>query len=843
MRTNWVDASFALVNGAATFLTPADGVTRPHDVRIEPPPGWLRSLTGLPDSPDKAPHHYVAPDYDTLVDCPIVVGNPTVYEFEVDGKPHFLVNEGEGGVWDGPRSAKDVETIVRAQRAFWGQLPYDKYLFFNLIVESGGGLEHKNSTVLMTSRWATRTAKAYRNWLELASHEFFHVWNVKRLRPAELGPFDYENETPTKTLWVAEGLTEYFGRLICRRAGLESRESYLAGDPAAKPGEEPPTEIAALQTTHGRKVQPLESASYDAWIKFYRPDENTRNTAVSYYTKGAVVGFLLDAEIRRATAGKKSLDDVMRLAYDRYSADRGYTSRQFREVAAEVAGADLAPWFKHALETTEELDYAKALDWYGLRFKVKEPPKDGKPPKAWLGLGTKAENGRLTVAHVRRGTPGHDAGFNVGDEILGIDDFRVGPEQWSDRMEQFRPNEKASILIARRERLIRLDATFAAEPAETWALEVRPDATDEQKSPPRRLAGKVSAPSMNRPAIDLRSDTVTKPTAAMNRAMAEAEVGDDVYGEDPTVKALERKVAELLGKEAALFVPSGTMSNQIAIGSHCQPGDELICGETAHVYVWEGGGPARLWGATARTIPGDFGMLSAADLIGKIRPDDGHYVSTRLVCLENTHNRAGGRVHPIEDVTAISLWARSHGLGMHLDGARLMNAVVASALSAATLAEPFDTISVCFSKGLGAPVGSALAGPADLIKKGHRLRKVLGGGMRQAGSLAGAAIYALDHHVDRLAEDHANALILARAVEQTEGLSLESGPVETNLVWITVDPGLGTAPDLAARLKAEGGADERARPAGAPRLHAPRRFPGPGATRRQRDSIARGRDP
>ena len=482
VRTNWVDSSFALINGAPTFLTTVGGPPRPHDVTIVPPPGWAKSLTGLPDAPDKAPHHYLAPDYDTLVDCPIVVGNPTVYEFEVDGKKHFLVNEGEGGVWDGPRSAKDLEAIVREQRKFWGGLPYDKYYFFNLIVESGGGLEHKNSTVLMTSRWATRTNKSYRSWLELASHEFFHVWNVKRLRPVELGPFDYETEVATRSLWVAEGLTEYFGRLMCRRAGLESRESYLAGDPATKPGDEPPTEIASLQTTHGRAVQPLESASFDAWIKYYRPDENTKNTAVSYYTKGAVVGFLLDVEIRRATADKASLDDVMRRAYDRYSGVKGFTPAEFRAVASEVAGVDLSPWFVLALETTEELDFSKALDWYGLRFKSREPSKDGKPAKAWLGLVAKPENGRLLVTQVRRGTPGYDAGFNVGDEILGIGEFRVGPEQWSDRMEHYRPGEKVSFLVARRDRLIRFDATFGMEPAETWALEVRPNATAEQKT-------------------------------------------------------------------------------------------------------------------------------------------------------------------------------------------------------------------------------------------------------------------------------------------------------------------------------------------------------------------------
>lgn len=331
VRTNWVDASFALLNGAPTFLTLADSPPRPHDVRLELPAGWLKSLTGLPAAPDGAPHHYLAADYDALVDGPIVAGNPTVYEFTVDGKRHFLVNEGEGGVWDGPRSARDVEAIVREHRKLWGSLPYEHYHFFNLLVEAGGGLEHKDSTVLMSSRWATRTSKAYRSWLDLVSHEFFHVWNVKRLRPVELGPFDYENEVHTKSLWIAEGLTEYYGRLLVRRAGLSTREQYLGQEPSGKPGgDEAPTEIGQLQMTFGRKVQPLETASYDAWIKYYRPDENTRNTGVSYYAKGAVVGFLLDARIRRATDGRRSLDDVMRIAFDRFSGEKGYTSAEFR---------------------------------------------------------------------------------------------------------------------------------------------------------------------------------------------------------------------------------------------------------------------------------------------------------------------------------------------------------------------------------------------------------------------------------------------------------------------------------------------------------------------------------
>ncbi len=302
----------------------------------------------------------------------------------------------------------------------------------------------------------------------------------------------------------------------------------------------------------------------------------------------------------------------------------------------------------------------------------------------------------------------------------------------------------------------------------------------------------------------MRSDTVTKPTSAMRRAMAEAEVGDDVFGEDPTVQALEARTAELLGKEAALFVPSGTMANQIAVAVHTRPGDELICAATSHVYVWEAGGIARHSGVTARTFESDFGLLSVDDIKDMIRPNDVHYARTRLVWLENTHNRGGGRIQSVASTSAIRHWARENALAMHLDGARLFNAAVATGEPAIAWSQHFDTVSVCFSKGLGAPVGSALAGSAETIKAARGVRKLMGGAMRQAGIIAAGALYALEHHIDRLADDHSHAQILAQAFENSEGFSLESEPVETNLVWVAVDPSLGSAAEVSAYLKSRG---------------------------------------
>jgi threonine aldolase len=309
---------------------------------------------------------------------------------------------------------------------------------------------------------------------------------------------------------------------------------------------------------------------------------------------------------------------------------------------------------------------------------------------------------------------------------------------------------------------------------------------------------------MSDPLIDLRSDTVTRPTAGMRAAMSAAELGDDVFREDPTVNRLEERVAALLGKEAALYVPSGTMSNQIAIKAHTQPGDELLCETNAHIYLYEAGGPAVLSGVTCRTLDGDHGILDATQLDGKVRPINDHSVRTKLVCLENTHNRGGGRVYPLEKVQAISMWARRNGLAMHLDGARLWNAAVATGIAPATWAAEFDTVSVCFSKGLGAPVGSALAGPRDFIAMARRVRKLFGGGMRQAGTIAAAALYALDHHIDRLAEDHRNAQILAEAIADTPGLRLDPPEVETNLLWFEVEPSRGTAREVADALRQRG---------------------------------------
>ncbi|HYG61105.1 MAG TPA: PDZ domain-containing protein [Thermoanaerobaculia bacterium] len=481
VRTNFVDAGFALLNGAATFLTLAEELgedgQRAHEVHLVLPPQWKVAVSALPElSAEGQERRYRAPDFDTLADSPLYAGNARVHRFEVGGVPHLLVNEGEeeGGLWDGGAAARDAERIARQQAAFWGEVPYPRYVFFNLLTETGGGLEHRDSSVLMASRWGLRTRDGRLDWLGLVSHELFHAWNGKRLRPVELGPFDYEREVYTRGLWFVEGMTSYYDDLLVHRAGLATRKELLARLSRM---------IETLQTSPGRLVQPLDDSSFDAWIKFYRRDENFTNTGTNYYTKGALLGFLLDARIRRATSGRRSLDDVLRLAYRRWSGERGFRPEELRALFDEVGGTGLGAWLDQALTTAAELDYGDALGWYGLRFAAeKKDENGGKLPAAWLGAETEVKAGRLTVTEVKRGTPAHEAGLNVDDEILAIGEYRVPPEEWAKRLESYRPGEPASLLIARRERLLRLPVTFGEKPKPGWKLEVDPGATPEQKA-------------------------------------------------------------------------------------------------------------------------------------------------------------------------------------------------------------------------------------------------------------------------------------------------------------------------------------------------------------------------
>ena len=356
---NWVDDTLAVLNGAPTFITLAEQAHRPHEVHLELAGLWTQSVTSLAPAPDGQTNHYVARDYDELVDSPIIAGTLHLREFTVGGSRHVLASAGDMGAFDDERASRDLAVIVEAQRRFWGALPYKRYVFLNLFRRGGGGLEHKNSTLLTSSAARVSTPAGNRLWLNFVSHEYFHAMNVKRLRPVELGPFDYEHPPNTTSLWISEGLTSYFAELLVQRSGLASTADALGTLSM---------HIVHVQNAPGRLVQTLDQSSLDVWSGGVSGIGRDSTMTVSYYEKGPVVGFLLDARIRRVTNGRRSLDDVMRLAYTRYSGDRGFSAAEFQKAAEDVAGVSLAAFFRQALATTEELDYAEALEWFGLRF-------------------------------------------------------------------------------------------------------------------------------------------------------------------------------------------------------------------------------------------------------------------------------------------------------------------------------------------------------------------------------------------------------------------------------------------------------------------------------------------
>ncbi len=465
VRGNFVDADSIILNGAPTFLTLADAPPRAAELRLLLPEGW-HAQTGLDPHSTTRPNHFVAKSYDELVDSPILAGRELIAQsFDIQGIPHHVVHLGDASQWDTEEVLADVEQLVRTEARFWNVLPYEHFHFLNVILGGGGGLEHSDSTLMMAGPFQARTRSGYRDWLGLVAHEFFHTWNVKRLRPAALGPFDYENENHTRSLWIAEGITSYYDDLLLRRAGLLTEKQYLA-----KLGKM----IQSLQTTPGRLVQPLALASYDAWIKYYQRDENSSNSSISYYVKGAVVAFLLDTEVRMATGGTKSLDDVMRLLYQRYSGDTGYTPEQFRATASEIAGKDLGDFFTRAIDEAQELVYDDATSYFGLVLRQDKPSNgpdkekdDEDDPIAYLGVTASGSR----IDSVRHGTPAYEAGLSHGDEILAIGGYRLRGDL-SSLLARFRPEQTLVVTISRRGRLKEIPVTMGKEPEALWSLSI-----------------------------------------------------------------------------------------------------------------------------------------------------------------------------------------------------------------------------------------------------------------------------------------------------------------------------------------------------------------------------------
>jgi predicted metalloprotease with PDZ domain len=464
VQDNYVDSSFALLNGAGVFLTLAGAGPVEHRVQLKLPPEWRGVGTSLKLSEEG---EYVAKDYDELTDSPILAGNLRRIRFEAGGKVHELIEAGDRPGWPSDKAKEDLAKIAAEQIAFWRGAPYESYRFLNAFVPGvrGQGMEHASSTMLLFPTPGPYERGAYIRWIQLASHELFHAWNVKRLRPAEIVPGEFERQPVTPSLGIAEGFTSYYGSLLAGRAGVIRAREVLHSLSHW---------INRVQTTPGRLVQSLADSSREAFIKFYKPDENSLNTTVDYYAKGAVVGMLLDVKIRKATNNQKSLDDVMRAALEKTSAQEGYTLESFRRIAEETTGLDLRRFFQQCFEETAELDYTELLDWYGLEFRDYDRP-------ALPLLGVKLRSGSPVIESIERGTPAYEAGLDVEDELIAVRSERLKPDEFDAALAKFRPGELVTFTVSRRGQLLTLPVTLGRSPQVGWELEPAERSTNAQK--------------------------------------------------------------------------------------------------------------------------------------------------------------------------------------------------------------------------------------------------------------------------------------------------------------------------------------------------------------------------
>lgn len=468
VATSWVEADVALLNGAGTFLFSDASRDRPQQLSIRLPEVWAAAHTPLRATAEAGV--YLARDYDELIDSPIVAGNLGRHEFSVGDHRYALILGNAGRGWDPVKSREDVARIVEAQVDFWGVNPFEReYLFINLFMGPFGGLEHDHATVMMTGPQLMLQPKDYIKWLGLVSHEFFHAWNVRRMRPEALARYDYDREVYTRELWLAEGLSSYYDDLLLFRAGLIDVADYL--DLLAQ-------EIRNYETMPGRQVRSAERASFDTWIKQYKPDENSVNSTVSYYRKGALIGFVTDAAIRRETRNRESLDSVMRAMYVRFGPGgpgRGvYPPGAFEAAVERAAGAEARIFVEHLLRTTEDPDVDAALDWYGLSLD-RTPARNaalaaGRPAPAGFGVTWDASGPRLLAEQVILGHAGADAGVLPGDELLAIDGLRVTPADYIARLQRLRAGQEVELTLVRHERLLTLPAVVREEIEERYVI-------------------------------------------------------------------------------------------------------------------------------------------------------------------------------------------------------------------------------------------------------------------------------------------------------------------------------------------------------------------------------------
>jgi predicted metalloprotease with PDZ domain len=479
VRTNHLDSTHGYFNGAALFFYIPGYEQHPIQVTITPPKADWHVSTALPQVPGQV-NSFLAEDFDTLVDSPFEIGSHQVYEFEALGKPHQLAVWGHGNL-DVEKLISDTQKIIQVQADLFGGLPYDRYLFLlHLLSQGFGGLEHKFCCSLIYHRFGFRNPEKYNRFLQLLAHEFFHLWNVKRIRPKAFEVFDYSQENYTPSLWFSEGATSYYDLVIPYRAGIYDVQTYL--NTLGK-------EITRFLTTPGRRVQPLNESSFDAWVKLYRPDANTPNSQMSYYLKGEMVSLLLDLLIRAQHQNRRSLDDVMRQLWDQFGkSEIGFTPQQLQQIIEATLGttADsntetaLSQFFHHSLETTEELPFDEYLHPFGLRLQAEGNKENATP---YLGLTLKTEHGRERVKLVETGSPAQEIGLDAGDELLAMNGIRITADQLSDRLRDFQPGDTVELAFFHRDELCSGIATLTEpHPTSYQIVPVEQPSTQQQEN-------------------------------------------------------------------------------------------------------------------------------------------------------------------------------------------------------------------------------------------------------------------------------------------------------------------------------------------------------------------------
>lgn len=444
VRTNELNSEHAFFNNGALLMHPRNWISAASTVKINPYSNW-KVATGLPKVPGTE-NTFRASNFDILYDSPFEVGDFVEVPFTVQGKKHRFVFCGDGN-YDGKRVATDTAKIIEEAYKIFGELPYEDYTFI-VNLRGGGGLEHLNSTALQANKYSFRGPR-YTDFLSLVAHEYFHLWNVKRIRPDALGPFDYSNENYTKSLWVAEGVTSYFESLLLRRAGLISDAEFLSG----KAGQ-----IEALQERPGRFQTSAEEASFDAWIKYYRPDENSINNQISYYDKGEILGFLLDMEIRSKSGGSRSLDDVMRHLYNEFfKKNRNYSPKDVQDASELMAGQSLDSFFSKYVRGREEIDYNSILGNFGLRMSTSD---QGSREQTYLGATYSQQGERLTVTSITAGSPAWEQGLNTGDQLLAMDGQRVTQQNFAQYISWKKPGDKITLTVFRFDEILNLTVTL-----------------------------------------------------------------------------------------------------------------------------------------------------------------------------------------------------------------------------------------------------------------------------------------------------------------------------------------------------------------------------------------------